>query len=140
MPAVIASLVDRFRSIDFNALARQIIAENAQMSAWLEKMGAKGAAAAAAGSSGSLLPPVTREEASSLVDWPWLPKANLSECSKDYSQFVDPITNRIWEIVRNKLCEEAPVGCALIPPVPNTPMPSWGWKSKYSCLTLYIKS
>lgn len=116
-PAVLTDMVDRFRSLDINVLADRVVADHEQQlteaMTTLERLVAE-----------------QRTAEAYLVDWPWLPAANQSDCTKDYSQFIDPITNRVWKAIRDQLCQVAPVLCSMVPPV-NTTMPDWGRGSKY---------
>lgn len=66
----------------------------------------------------------------------WSESASWTECRKDYSEFVEPITNALWNGIRGAVCEELGLPerlCdALIKPLPDKTMPAWGWKSKYT--------
>jgi hypothetical protein len=56
------------------------------------------------------------------------------ECNKDYSAFVEPVTNSLWNGIRGAVCEALGLSerlCnALIDPLPDKTMPSWGRRSK----------
>jgi hypothetical protein len=66
----------------------------------------------------------------------WSDSASWTECRKDYAEFVEPITNALWNGIRGAVCDELGLPdrlCdKLINPLPNKTMPAWGWKSKYA--------
>jgi len=133
--STLLDLVEKIRSLDIDSLAHKIVAEDETVQAMvrslqrlqMEEQESNG------GRVVSQLSPATLDTINPMIDAPWIPAANLSECSQVYSQFVDPITNRIWSVVRSIICDEVgPLQCRQIPAVPVVTQPSWGRSSEYT--------